>query len=855
MTLKVRLLLLCGIFAAGLAIVSAIALRTVAVVRVKGPLYEQIVTGKDLLADVRVPALTGAEALLVAQQLGDATEDDEIAKLAARAKEVHTRFDDTVGAWAATLDGEQKSRVVELGKRAAPFFHTIEEDLVPAAQSGKIQATQAALDKARGAYQAYTTYAAEVVTFLEKEQASHEATASALVVRDSWILGLAILVVVLSGAALAWGVIARIGRSVGGLVEQTHRLTEAVAAGDLTLRADPAAVDPEFQPMIAGVNETVDALVSPLKVTAAYVERISQGDVPPPVTEAWRGDFDLVKQSLNRCIGAVNALVDDAVHLAEAGAAGQLEARAEAGRHQGSFRRVVEGVNATLDALVRPVREASERVERLSRGDIPEDVREPWAGDLARLREALNRCFASVRALSTDARQLAAAGAEGRLDVRADATRHAGDFRAIVEGVNATLDAVVTPLREASGAIEALSRGAVTRGVGAAWKGDFVALRAALERLAVAVGGLVEDASAVARGAAAGKLSLRADAARHLGEFRAIVEQLNATLDAVAAPAAATTHALERLAQNDLTARVQGSFEGDHARTQVALDAAAGALEDALSQVKTAVSQVANAASQIASTAQSVSQGATTQAASLERTTGDLGALAEGTREAADQAKEADGLVREASGAARTGAGAVDRMGESMSRIRQSAESTSQIIKDINEIAFQTNLLALNAAVEAARAGDAGRGFAVVAEEVRALAMRSKEAAQKTEALIHQSVEQSVKGEEAARDVSARLAAIVKAVEGSTERVARITTLMGEQVRRADGLSEAMGEVDRVTQQNAASAEEASAAAEELSAQAQELEGLVGRFRLGAEDGALPATQHRRRLAARREVA
>ncbi|MFO0581217.1 MAG: methyl-accepting chemotaxis protein [Anaeromyxobacter sp.] len=854
MTLKVRLLLLCAIFAAGLAIVSAIAVRTVVRVRVNGPLYEQIVTGKALLSDVRVPALTGAEALLVAQQLADETDEETIAKLAARAAEVEKRFDETAQTWASRLEGDERARVLELQQKANPFFHTIAKELVPASQSGKIQATQAALDRTRKAYAAFAAYGAEVVQFLEQRQREHEAAASDAVVSGGWVLGLAILAVLLSGAALAFGVIQRIGRSVGGLVAQTHRLTEAVAQGDLTLRADPAAVDPEFQPMVAGVNETVDALVRPLRVTAGYVERISQGDVPPPVTEDWHGDFDQVKQSLNRCIAAVTALVDDAGHLAEAGAAGQLQARADAARHQGSFRRVVEGVNATLDAVVRPVRDAAERVERLSRGEIPEDIRDAWAGDLSRLRDALNRCFASVRALSEDARRLATAGAEGRLDVRADGTRHAGDFQAIVEGVNATLDAVVGPLREAAAAIEALSKGEAKKGVGAAWKGEFVTLRAALERSTAAVGGLVQDASAVARGAAAGQLSLRADAARHLGEFRAIVEQLNKTLDAVAAPATATAHALERLARRDMTARVDGAYEGDHARTQVALDEAAGALQEALLQVRTAVSQVANAAVQIASTAQSVSQGATTQAASLERTTSDLGALAGGTREAADQAKAADGLVREAAGAARTGAAAVDRMGESMQRIRQSAESTSAIIKDINEIAFQTNLLALNAAVEAARAGDAGRGFAVVAEEVRALAMRSKEAAQKTEALIHQSVEQSMKGEEAAKDVSARLADIVRAVDGSTERVGRITTLMGEQVRRADGLSATMGEVDKVTQQNAASAEEASAAAEELSAQAQELEGLVGKFELGDGGAARSSASPRRRLAARREL-
>jgi len=836
MTLKTRLILLCGIFATGLGLVSALALATLATVRVNGPVYRRIVTGKDLLADVRTPALGAGEALLVAQQLGDETDDAVIDRLADRAAGARKAFDASLGSWRSTLgQGPERDGLDRLAQRAAPFFATVENRLVPAARSGKIQATQAALDRARAEYGAFAAEATTFARLLEARQAEQEKAAAGMVRRDSAVLWSLILAVLLAGALLAWGIVSRIARTISGLVGQTHHLIEAVGRGDLSVRADPAAVDLEFRPTVEGVNGTVEALVGPLRVTAGYVERISQGDVPPPVEEAWSGDLDGVKRSLNRCIGALNLLVEDAGALAAAGTAGRLEVRADASRHRGSFRRVVDGVNATLDAVIRPLRETSDRIERLSRGEIAADVDGAWSGDFARLRDALNRCLASVRALAGDARRLAEAGAEGRLDVRADANRHAGDFRAIVEGVNATLDSVVGPLREAAACVEALSRGDVSVAAGVGWKGDFVTLRAALARCQQAVGALVSDAIGLAGSAASGRLSSRADAGRHEGEFRRIVGGLNATLDALAAPAAAAQQALERLARRDLTARVDGDFQGDHARTQAALDSMAGALQDALVQVRRAVEAVAGASRQIAATAQSVSEGATSQAESLDRTSGELGALAEGTREAASRADQADGLAKEARTAALSGATAVERMGESMQRIRGSAESTSEIIKDINEIAFQTNLLALNAAVEAARAGESGRGFAVVAEEVRSLALRSKEAARKTEALIHQSVEQAVSGGEAARDVSARLGEIVKAVAGSSERVARISELMREQVRRADGLSKTMGQVDQVTQQNAASAEEASAAAEELSAQAHELEGLVGSFVLEAD--------------------
>jgi methyl-accepting chemotaxis protein len=169
-----------------------------------------------------------------------------------------------------------------------------------------------------------------------------------------------------------------------------------------------------------------------------------------------------------------------------------------------------------------------------------------------------------------------------------------------------------------------------------------------------------------------------------------------------------------------------------------------------------------------------------------------------------------------------------------MGRIRASAEGTSQIIKDINEIAFQTNLLALNAAVEAARAGEAGRGFAVVAEEVRSLALRSKQAANKTEELIRQSVTEATEGEATSKRVSEKLVEITGSVTQVTDIMAEIAATAGEQAKGIEQVNQAISLMDKVTQQNAASSEESSAAAAELSGQAQELAAMVATFRMDA---------------------
>jgi methyl-accepting chemotaxis protein len=361
------------------------------------------------------------------------------------------------------------------------------------------------------------------------------------------------------------------------------------------------------------------------------------------------------------------------------------------------------------------------------------------------------------------------------------------------------------------------------------------------------VGRLVADADGLAASAVAGQLARRADPALHHGVFRRVVEGVNRTLDAVVAPIDEATAVLERLAARDLTARIGDRFQGDHARIQRAVDSAAQALHDAMAQVAEAADQVSSASTQIASSSQAVASGATEQAASLQETTSSIEGVAEMTRHTTESASTADGLARGARDAASEGAAAMDQMKGAMDRIRAAAEGTSQIIRDINDIAFQTNLLALNAAVEAARAGEAGRGFAVVAEEVRSLALRSKEAATKTEALIRESVQQAGAGEQTAGRVAARLGEIV----GS---VGKVSDVVGEIARaaqgQASGISQvhgAVAQMDKVTQQNAASAEESSSAASELSAQAEELAAMVSGFKLHRD--VAEVVRPRRRLA------
>jgi len=665
-----------------------------------------------------------------------------------------------------------------------------------------------------------------------------EAVRTAGIRRLLWTLvalSAAVLAAVLAVNALGQRTITR---TVQRVIGEASRLREAVAAGRLDERGESDLIEAEFRPIVVGINETMDAFTAPFRVTADYVARVSRGDIPPRIEEAYHGDFDAIRRSLNAAIDAVGLLVADATMLARAGVEGRLKIRADASRHEGDFRKVIQGVNDTLDAVIQPIEVAAGHVAEIAAGRIPARITAEYQGEFQLLRDNLNLCVDALQAVIADVNTLAEAGAQGRLSTRAEAARHEGDFRKIVEGVNRTLDGVVGPLTETARYVDLIAKGSIPAPITGEYRGDFNPMKTNLNGCIAAVSRLVEDTAALSRAAVEGKLTTRADAARHQGDFRKIVEGVNATLDATLAPVDEATSALEALARRDLRARVRGDFQGDHARIALAVNTTAEALHGAMVQVAAAVEQVSSAATQIASSSQAVASGASEQASSLQETVTRLEAVSSTTQAAADNAQRANALVHSARTAAAEGSSAVDGMRSTMTRIRASAESTSQIIRDINDIAFQTNLLALNAAVEAARAGEAGRGFAVVAEEVRSLALRSKDAATRTEALIRESVQLTGEGEVASQRVAGKLDDIVKGVDAVTGIVSEIATAAHEQTAGIQQVNVAVSEMDKVTQQNAASAEESSSAASELSGQAEELASMVGTFQVSREESA-----------------
>jgi len=418
---------------------------------------------------------------------------------------------------------------------------------------------------------------------------------------------------------------------------------------------------------------------------------------------------------------------------------------------------------------------------------------------------------------------------EGDIEAYIDVDRFRGEYRQLAEGVNAGVRIHVDNTVELLDLIATYANGDFVP-VLPPRPGKQIMANLAMDLLRNNLRQVSAEVQGLLKAAREGRLSARADATVFTGDWTSMVAGLNETLEALTAPVSEATSVLEKLAARDLRVQVTGAYEGDLAKLKTALNATAATLHGAIAQVAETVGQLASASKQIASASQAIAAGASQQASSLQETTSSLESMSSTTQESADNVQQANALVQAANAAATDGTNSVSQMQQAMDKIRASAEGTSQIIKDINEIAFQTNLLALNAAVEAARAGEAGRGFAVVAEEVRSLAQRSKEAANKTEELIRQSIKEAETGTDTSKRVDETFAQIARSVVKVTDIVAEIAAATEGQAAGINQVTKAIAEMDKVTQQNAASSEQSASSAQELSSQSAELACLVGTF-------------------------
>ncbi|MGZ4995292.1 MAG: methyl-accepting chemotaxis protein, partial [Methylobacter sp.] len=491
----------------------------------------------------------------------------------------------------------------------------------------------------------------------------------------------------------------------------------------------------------------ISSIVGSLKMVLGIAQNIADGDLTANIDVTGNDEIGQLMQAVNNIAITLQGLQKELQRLTAASREGELSERGKPEQFKGAYADVIGGVNEMLDAILLPIGEGNRILRQISAGLIDELIVQTYKGDHERMKQAVNNVAITLQGLQKELQRLTAASREGELSERGRPEQFKGAYADVISGVNEMLDAILLPIGEGNRILSLISGGDLRQSVEIVCKGDHDKMKQAvngvhnwlselidyvtkiangdmtaemrkasgddqihewLMLLKRNIQALVADVNMLSVAALEGRLQTRADAGKHQGEYRRIVEGVNNTLDGVILPVNEVVSVLTEMERGDLTQTVNGDYKGQLKEFKDTVNNTIAKLSQVLSEVNRAAANIASASEEVSSTAQSLSQATSEQAASVEETSASVEQMSSSINQNTENAKVTDGMAAQASTEAVQG-------GEAVKETVSAMKSIAGKIGIIDDIAYQTNLLALNAAIEAARAGEHGRGFAVVA--------------------------------------------------------------------------------------------------------------------------------------------
>ena len=665
----------------------------------------------------------------------------------------------------------------------------------------------------------------------------------------------------------------------------------------------------------------------PLGLIADAAKNIAQGDVNQKIDYSSEDEVGVLAEAFRAVISAINALTRDAVMLSEAAVEGKLSTRADASKHQGDYRKIVQGVNDTLDAIVLPINESLRVLSQVSDGNLREKIEIDCKGDYAKIKDAVNGVHSwltnlidfitkiangdltakmakasdqdqiypwlsllkqNIHALAIDAGQLTEAAVQGKLETRADASKHQGEYRTIIDGMNGTLEAVAKPITVSAEYVSRIGKGDIPAKITDKYNGAFNDLKNDINACIDGLGGLVEANHAMQRivvndytirmegnyqGVFAELAKAINGAEDQLGRVTRTIEAVGAgdfqeilhdyrkigkrsendelmpafieTMTSIGSLVDATDTGAKAAANGQVGVRLDASKQqGDYRKIMLGinnmLDSIVAPLKitaESASTLASSSEELTAVSHQMAASAEETSVQANVVSAASEQVSRNVASVATSSEEMQASIRE---IAKNANEAARVAKNAVDMAqstNETMKKLGESSQEIGNVIKVITSIAQQTNLLALNATIEAARAGEAGKGFAVVANEVKELAKQTAKATEEISQKI-EGTQGATKGAVTAieeisaiinqiNDISNSIASAVEEQTATTNEIGRNVT---EAAQGVNDIARNIGGVATAARETTQGANNTKAAAAQLSQMAEELQTTMSRF-------------------------
>ena len=370
-----------------------------------------------------------------------------------------------------------------------------------------------------------------------------------------------------------------------GMQKELGRLTDASKEGQLSERGKSDQFQGAYAGIVKGINEMLDAILLPIGEGNRVLAQISQGRIDELIAQTYKGDHEKMKQAVNNVAGALQHMAADVNLLVKAAAEGKLATRADASKHQGDFRKVIEGFNLTLDNVIKPLNVSAEYVDRISKGDIPPRITDSYNGDFNEIKNNLNACIDAIQALGIDLALLVKASAEGKLATRAEAGKHRGDFQKIIQGVNEMLDAILLPIGEGNRVLAQVSAGKIDELIAQTYQGDHEKMKLAVNNVATVLQGLQKELGRLTVASRDGQLSERGKPEQFQGAYADVVKGVNEMLDAILLPIGEGNRVLRLIRGGNLREKVEIACKGDHEQMKNAINGVHAWLTDLVAYV------------------------------------------------------------------------------------------------------------------------------------------------------------------------------------------------------------------------------------------------------------------------------
>ncbi len=533
-----KLSLLIFLFVLCLIGVSSFSFYAINDIKINGRLYEEIISGKDLIADILPPPAYIIEAYAAVQEMASTRNHADVVDLAEKLKTLHEDFEQRHQYWEENLK-ETDVRKEFLGnsyEMGEQFFELAESDFIPAALSSDMETTQKVLTKLKPYYVMHRNSNEKTLALVNEDNAQRE-TQAAETLRNSVIVLLAVnlvglLVIVFIGFYIS--------RTISKPVRKLKDLADKLALGEVDIE-----VKAETKDEIGDLMRSFEAMIDNIRRQAEAGKRIGSGDLTVEIEP--RSEKDILAYSMRSIVENLRNLADETQSLTLAAAEGDLNTRGDADRFQGGFKEIVEGINSTLDGIVDPLNTALDYIEKIANGEELEALENNYKGKYAELINHLMMVRDSLNLLISETESLTQAALNGDFSYESDLSLHKGEYAKIMGKVNEVLSYIIGPFRICGEYMRQIGNGEIPEKIESEYKGELNEIKESINACIDGLSGLIEGRDILKR------MSVNDYTAQVEGSYLGIYAEIAESVNSVSDTVKSLIHMLDHISNGDLS--------------------------------------------------------------------------------------------------------------------------------------------------------------------------------------------------------------------------------------------------------------------------------------------------------------